>query len=91
MTAWTELDLEAAASQLDEVRSALAPLVTNQMLGTVDDVTAGAILILLRSIDSRLSEIETKIADYEPLIEMVKSRAERGTWRSRFGGATDGR
>lgn len=47
-----------------------------------------ATLGLLVSIDDRVAGLEGKFAEYEPLIEMVKARAERGTFRTKFGGKT---
>lgn len=45
-------------------------------------------LELLRSIDGRLAALEATVAgmldEYRPLLDMVKARADRGTWRGRF-------
>lgn len=44
------------------------------------------IAIALASLDARLDRIEAKINEYEPLIEMVRQRADRGSVFRRKGG-----
>lgn len=49
-----------------------------------------ATLALLVSVDDRLEALESKLEEYQPLLDMVKQRAERGSWAGRFGkGGTD--
>lgn len=46
--------------------------------------TDGAALELLRSIDGRLAGLEAKFDEYEPLLAIVRERADRGSiWRNR--------
>lgn len=52
-----------------------------------DVATAADTLLILQGlqmIDARLTRIESKIAEYEPLIELVRSKVDRGaSWRKR--------
>lgn len=51
-----------------------------------DDADTLLILQGLQVMDLRLQAIEAKIAEYEPLIELVRSKVDRGaSWRKRKG------
>lgn len=55
---------------------------------TMDDMVKAqwATNQMLTQIDARLARIEIKIAEYEPLIELVRSKVDRGaSWRKRKG------
>lgn len=45
---------------------------------------------LVASIDSRVAGLEAKFAEYEPLIEMLRARADRSSRWPKFGGSTSG-
>lgn len=80
--AWRELDLTPPPAP-DPGDVMVPALWVGEVLATLRD----ALLELVESVDavdSRLADIETKIAEVEPLLDMVRSRADRGAfWRNR--------